>query len=132
VTGLRWLPPSPGYGATSRPGKQVTGFGKTGERAGIGSGFRKPRFAVAPNQQWQTQTVVFGADFSRNPVQGAFGADYKRRRGMTFSVFGVAPVFVHTAINCRTYLISCVAEKASCFAGSPRLSQTAQRVASGR
>jgi hypothetical protein len=30
-------------------------------------------------------------------VQGAFGADYKRRRGLVFSVFGVAPVFVHTA-----------------------------------
>jgi len=90
------------------------------------------QLAVFPEDERQAELAVLGSNIARGAAQRAFGARHKRRGGRSFSGFCVVGVFAHSAINCRTVLISCVAENASRFASNPRLSQMAQRVASGR
>jgi hypothetical protein len=66
----------------------------------------------------------------RGAAQGALGAEHKGRCSCRLG--GRVFVLFHTPINFRTDSISCLDEIASRFAGSPRLSQIAQRVASGK
>jgi hypothetical protein len=50
-----------------------------------------------PKDERQAKLAVLGLNVPGSAAQGAFSADYKRRRGRTFSVFGVTSAFVHSA-----------------------------------
>src|SRR5689334_21047734 len=85
-------------------------------------------FAVLPHNDRQAEGAVLGFDTVRGPTHGAFRPGDE---GRSFGRFAVTVLF-HMPINFRTDSISCRDEIASRFAGSPRLSHTIQRVASGR
>ena len=70
------------------------------------SGGLLDQLAVLPKDERQAELAVLGLNVPGGATQGAFSADYKRRCGRAFSVFGVASVFTHTVINCRTNSIS--------------------------
>jgi hypothetical protein len=78
----------------------------------------------------QAKPGIFRAQLPGNAAERAFGAGDERGGFVRFA--RVMSILLHTSINCCTDSISCVMEIASRFTGSPRLSQTAQRVASGR
>ena len=81
---------------------------------------------IGPNCDLQFSLAVIGTDFCGGPQKSPFSAGNKSAFAVGF--FGA----VHGLKNVLTKFISCVSEEASNFAGSERLSQTVQRVASGR
>lgn len=85
-------------------------------------------FAILPDNDWQFEGAVPGLDVFGGAAQGSLGADDEGRR---FRCFGGSVLF-HGSINWRRDPISWLAELATRFAGSPRLSQIAHRVANGR
>ena len=86
--------------------------------------------AFFSQDQRQAKPDILRAQLPRHAAERAFGAG---NEGGSFVRFArVMSVRLHTLINCCNDFISCVVEMASRFTGSPRLSQTAQRVASGR
>lgn len=85
--------------------------------------------AILPDDDGKMVRAVLGADIVRGAEHRAFGTGHKCRG---FLRLGGVSVLFHAPINFRTASLSCVEEMARGFAGSPRLSQTIHRVASGR
>jgi hypothetical protein len=94
------------------------------------SGAHEAHLTFFSQDQWQAKLGILRAQLSRHAAEGAFGAGDEG--GSFVRLAQVMSVLLHTSINCCTDFISCVVEMASRFTGSPRLSQTAQRVANGR
>lgn len=86
--------------------------------------------AFFPQDQRQAKPGILRAQLPRHAAERAFGAGDEGGGFVRFA--WVMSVLLHTSINCCSDFISCVVEMASRFTGSPRLSQTAQRVASGK
>jgi hypothetical protein len=94
------------------------------------SGANEAHLTFFSQDQRQAKPGIFRAQLPRHAAERAFGAGDE---GGSFVRFARAmSVLLHTSINCCTDFISCVVEMASRFTGSPRLSQTAQRVANGK
>ena len=94
------------------------------------SGANEAHLIFFSQDQRQTKPGIFRAQLPRHAAEGTFGT---RNEGGSFVRFArMMSIRLHILINCCKVFISCVVEMASRFTGSPRLSQTAQRVASGR
>ena len=78
----------------------------------------------------QAKPGILRAQLPGNAAKRAFGTGDGRRGFIHFA--RAMSVLFHVSIKCCMDIISCVVEMASRFTGNPRLSQTAQRVASGR
>jgi hypothetical protein len=84
---------------------------------------------IRPDDWRQSAPSILCAQLARHPTECAFRAGNKDRRLFR----AIAPLIpFHTPSNRRTEFTSSVAEVARRFAGSPRLSQIAQRVARER
>ena len=85
--------------------------------------------AILPDNHRKFHGAVLGRNILGRPAQGALGA---QRKGRRFGGLADMSVHFHRPINCRTDSIAVTPEMVSRFAGRLRLSQTAQRAASGR
>lgn len=85
--------------------------------------------AVLPDDQGKLHRAVLGPHIFGGTTHRAFSPPDKRRN---FRSLGCVSVLLHGPISFRTASLSCVDEIASRFAGSLRLSQIVQRVASER
>ena len=94
------------------------------------SGANEAHMAFFSHDKRQAKPGILRAQLPGNAAERAFGTGDERRG---FNHFARAmSVLFHVSSNCCRDIVSCVVEMASRFTGSPRLSQTAQRVASGR
>jgi hypothetical protein len=75
------------------------------------------------------RSLRFSVRTLRNTIKRSLRPRHKRRLFLCSSPFSIVP---HKPIKRRTEFTSSVAEVAIRFAGNPRLSQIAHRVASGR
>ena len=94
------------------------------------SGANEAHMVFFSQDKRQVKPGILRAQLPGHAPERALGTGDERRG---FGCFARAmSVLFHVLINgCRDSM-SCVVEMASRFTGSPRLSQTAQRVASGR
>jgi len=94
------------------------------------SGANEAHMTFFSQDKRQAKPGILRAQLSGHAAERTFGTGDERRGFIHFA--RAMSVLFHASINCCRDFISCVVEMASRFTGSPRLSQTAQRVASGR
>jgi hypothetical protein len=109
-------------GVGNRAGTQAVADGSSSDRL-----FH--HLAVPPDDDREFEGAILGFDVACGAAQRSFCARDER---WSFCCLKRVPILLHTPIIFRTVSISCWEEMASRFAGRPRLSQTAQRVARGR
>src|SRR5204863_8639050 len=106
------------------------GLGGSDESAAAAGAVQRATWSrIRPDDWRQSVPSILCAQLARHPTECAFRAGNKDR----WFFRAIAPLIpFHTPSNRRTEFTSSVAEVASRFAGSQRLSQIAQRVARGR